>query len=345
VVGAGKISEEHLRFLAASPLAELVGVCDRSRVLGAFATRRFGATAFTELNELLDRARPDVVHVLTPPGTHVELAGACLRAGAHVIIEKPVAPTHGEFLDLWSLARQAGRFLIEDQNYRFNRPIEAMRAWVDEGRLGSVREVEVRMTLPLHAAGNRYGDRNLPHPSHRLPAGVLHEFVSHLVYLALHFTPEDFWPDRVAALWSNHGGGELFRYDDLDALLVDGPVHVRLRFDAQQAPGGFWVTVRGTRGSAETNLFQPYLRRITPRGTGQLDPLANHVANGLSLVRSGFAGFCDKVLQRTPYEGLGRFLGRTYEALAAGGEPPIGYAEMERTSRLIDTLLREAQRR
>jgi predicted dehydrogenase len=345
VIGAGKISEEHLRFLTASPLAQLVGICDRSKVLCQFATERYGIPAFAELDALLAQTRPDVVHVLTPPLTHVPLATTCLQAGAHVITEKPVALSHAEFQSLWGIATQAGRRLIEDQNYRFNRPVVAMRQWVDEGRLGTIREVEVRMALPLHAKGNRYGDRNLPHPSHRLPAGVLHEFISHLVYIALHFLPADFEPRRTAAFWSNHAGGDLFRHDDLDAVLVDGPCHARLRFDAQNAPSGFWVTVRGSKGAAETNLFQPYLRQITPRGLGQLDPLANHVANGLELVGSGFRGFRDKILQRTPYEGLGRFLDAAYTALAQGTEPPITFADMDRTSRVIDLLLDEANRR
>jgi predicted dehydrogenase len=53
-----------------------------------------GTTPYTDLDALLAVAVPQVVHVLTPPHTHVELAAVCLRAGTHVVIEKPVAPTH-----------------------------------------------------------------------------------------------------------------------------------------------------------------------------------------------------------------------------------------------------------
>src|SRR5690606_20316135 len=110
-----------------------------------------------------------------------------------------------------------GRRLIENHNYRFNRPWLAIERAVASGQLGDVREVEVRLCLPLRGPGGRYADANLPHPSHRLPAGVLHEFITHLCYLALRFVPEPI--DHVRAVWSNHGGGPLFRYDDLDAIV------------------------------------------------------------------------------------------------------------------------------
>src|SRR5215204_6373682 len=101
LIGTGKISEEHLKFLTASPRARVVGVCDLSPSLARYASERFGAgRPFTDYAAMLAEVKPDVVHVLTPPGTHVRLVGDCLRAGAHVIVEKPVAPTHAQFVEL-----------------------------------------------------------------------------------------------------------------------------------------------------------------------------------------------------------------------------------------------------
>src|SRR6476469_6120713 len=78
VIGTGKISEEHLRFLSASPAVQLAGVCDLSPSLANYAVDRFPspggrrATAFTDSARMLDELRPDVVHVLTPAHTHVK---------------------------------------------------------------------------------------------------------------------------------------------------------------------------------------------------------------------------------------------------------------------------------
>jgi predicted dehydrogenase len=258
------------------------------------------------------------------------------------VIEKPVAPTHSEFLALWDLARQCGRRLIEDQNYRFNKPVRAIEGLVARGALGAVLDVDVRMTLNIRTSGGRYADENLPHPSHRLPAGVLHEFVSHLVYLALMFLPPEAGFDRVAAAWSNHGGGDMFRFDDLDALVISGPAHARLRFSAQTAPDAFHLVVRGTQGWAETDLFHPYLRVVRRRGFGPFDALANHLGDGFSLLGASVGGFCAKLMQVTPLEGLHRFLNLTYHALAEGADSPVGYRDMERASLLIEALLDES---
>lgn len=340
VIGTGKISEEHLRYLRSDPDVTLAAVCDLSPSLAQYAVARFGAErAFSDSRQMLEQAKPDVVHVLTPPHTHVRLVTDALNSGAHVIVEKPVAPTNREFQELWQLARSRDRYIIEDHNYRFNQPILQIERLVRNGTLGEVREVDVRMALAIRKSGGRYVDENLPHPSHQMPAGVLHEFITHLCYLALRFLPA---VDRVSAEWSNAGGGTLFKYDDLDAIVIGGPVHARIRFTCQTAPDAFAVTVRGTRGSVETDLFQPHLRMVTPRpGGAQLSPLVNHLVNGAGLVSAAFQGFRNKVLQRTPYEGLATFLDRTYRALRNKAEPPVTYEDMDRASRLVDLLIEQ----
>lgn len=352
VIGTGKISEEHLRFLSGSDAAELAGVCDLSPSLARYAVERFAAAkgksavvAFTDSGRMLEELRPDVVHVLTPAHTHPKLVSEALGAGAHVVVEKPVAPTNAQFRELWTIAEGQGRRIIEDHNYRFNEPVLRIEQIVGNGDLGEVREVDVRMCLNVRKPGGRYVDENLPHPSHNLPAGVIHEFITHLCYLALRFIPNGANLSRVAAAWTKHGDDKLFRYDDLDALVIAGPVHARIRFTSHALPEAFTVTVRGTRGWAETDLFQPHLRVVLPRKAGeQLTPLVNQFVNGAALVKSSVVGFKNKVMQKTPYEGLQTFLRQTYAALAEGKEPPVTYDDMDRASRLVDALVDEGNR-
>ncbi len=345
VIGTGKISEEHLRFLAGDARVELAAVCDLSPSLAKYAATRFKAAgAFSDSVRMLREARPDVVHVLTPPHTHGALVSDALQRRAHVVVEKPVAPTNAKFRELWKLAEERGRRIVEDHNYRFNEPILAIEQLVTNRELGDVREVDVRMALPIRKAGGRYADENLPHPSHNLPAGVIHEFITHLCYLALRFIPAgESW--RVAAAWSKHGSEAIFKYDDLDALVVSGPVHARIRFTSHCGPDCFMVTVRGTRGWAETDLFQPHLRVVVPRKGGQqLSPLVNQLLNGANLMGASVRGFRNKVMQKTPYEGLRTFLDKTYAALSEDSEPPVTYDDMDRASRLVDALLEEGSR-
>ncbi|HZK80673.1 MAG TPA: hypothetical protein VFC46_06385, partial [Humisphaera sp.] len=246
------------------------------------------------------------------------------------------------FLELWALAESRGRKIVEDHNYRFNEPVQAMEKMVADGKLGEIREVDVRMALAIRNPGGRYMDSSLPHPSHRLPAGVIHEFITHLCYLTLRFLPSF---ERVTSAWSKHGSDTVFKYDDLDALVIGGPVHARIRFTSHSAPDCFTMTVRGTKGWVETDLFQPHLRVVGPRKGGkQLEPLVNQFANGATLLKSSFTGFRNKIMQKTPYEGLRTFLDKTYDALRTGGEPPVTFSDMDKAGRLIEALLDDANR-
>lgn len=341
VIGTGAISKEHLSFLAKSERTHLSSVCDLSKASAKYAAQRYGAdSTYSDYRHMLKEVEPDVVHILTPPHTHKQIAKDCLEAGVHVFCEKPITPTYDEFQEICTFAQSHNRWLIENQNYCFNEPILAIEKLVADGILGEVQEVEVRIALPVRDGGV-FADKNLPNPIHKMPAGVIHDFITHLCSVVVRFIP-DF--ERVGATWSNHGGGDLFRYDDLDALVIGGSAHARIRFSCHTSPKAFAVTVRGSKGYAETDLFQPHLRCVIPRAGELLSPLINHFVNGCDLIGASFTNFRNKIMQRTVYEGMHRLLDKTYEALQKGEAPPISFEDMERTNRLINALLSQANR-
>ena len=343
VVGTGGISKEHLSFLSASPRAELVGVCDVSPVSVHHAAGLYGGAPFRSYDEMLVEAKPDVVHVLTPPPTHVALTEAALSAGAHVICEKPITLVASDLERLLESADAAGRRLVENHNYRFNPEIEQLDAMVASGALGRVADIEVRMGLPVNDPGGRFGDPNLPSPIHQLPAGVIHDFITHLTYLVGHFAPGVTW-SVVDSRWNNHGGVAHVAVDDLDSMLVgegpDGPVHARIRFSAMLLPDCFEVTVRGTEGYGQVELFSGRVSEVVQRPGGkQLSPIVNMMVGGASMFIGGPRALKRKIMQQGPYVGLVRFLDLTYAALATGAEPPVTPADMLAASRLIDRLV------
>ena len=347
VIGGGKISEQHLGVLFQLKDVCPTGICDLSPALARFTADRFKVPSwFTDYREMLASCEADVVHVLTPPATHDRIVRDCLEAGAHVIVEKPIALSNPGFKSLWDFATSRGLHLIENHNYRFNAPIRKLEHAVNKGRIGTVQEVEIRLALNIRNGG-RYADANLPHASHRLPAGIIHEFVTHLTYLLLHFMPDGRVDniDLVRAAWRNHGGGDLFKYDDLDALIMSGGVHGRIRFSSHQWPDGFWVRLRGTDGTATAELFHPICQVTRRRPVGQhLTPLVNAVCAAGTQLSAGVGSVWAKIRNRTAYEGLGRFLELTYQALRTGGELPVSYRQMDEAGRLVDAMLDEENR-
>lgn len=273
IIGCGKISEQHLLALKGVAGAAVVSVCDRSAALARSSAGRFGIEGWqTDLDRMLDACCPAIVHVLTPPATHLALAQACMAGGAHVIVEKLAALSNGEFQSSWECTQQHGVQLIERHNYRFNSPVFWLERTVASGAIGRVEEVEVRMALPI-----RDGDQNTSHPSHKLPAGMIHEFISHVCYLALRFLDEDLQSIRLA--WRNLANDPLFKYDDLDGSIEFPQGRARLRFTCRQWPDEFSITVRGTDGQACAGLFYPMFRLTRRRrGSQHLAPVTNSLA-------------------------------------------------------------------
>ncbi|MFT4217171.1 MAG: Gfo/Idh/MocA family oxidoreductase [Micropruina sp.] len=343
VVGTGDISRQHLAFLSNSPLAQLVGVCDLSPVARRWTADEYGTTPFASLEEMLEQSRPDVVHVLTPPTTHSRLARTALAAGAHVICEKPIALDADELVALLDEADRQGRVVVENHNYRFNPEIQQIDELIADGALGDIGEVEIRIGLPVTDPAGRFGDPNLPSPIHDLPAGVIHDFITHMAYLVGHFAPNVTW-HRVVSAWSKHSPLAHIPVDDLDAVLVgegdNGPVHARIRFSALLAPDCFEITVRGSRGYAQAELFSGRTTTIAGQPGGkQLGPIVNMMKDGVHQFIGGPRSLKRKILQQGPYAGLSNYLDLTYRALASGSPTPVTADDMLAASRLIDRLV------
>jgi predicted dehydrogenase len=102
IVGAGNIARSHAKAIAASQgAATLVGVMDVDQSqLGSFCAEFEIPAGCRDLTELLSQARPDLVHICTPPSTHHPIARACLHGGTSVLVEKPPTISLREFDEL-----------------------------------------------------------------------------------------------------------------------------------------------------------------------------------------------------------------------------------------------------
>jgi predicted dehydrogenase len=336
IIGCGGISHEHLHHLAGSGWSDLVSVCDRSEATARFVAELYGAaTHHTDAREMLRQTSPDVVHVLTPPQTHVEIVTMALDAGAHVICEKPIAPTAEAAKTLFALAEHRDRHLVETRNLLYNAPVRAIDRLVERGELGQIREIDVHLCLDL--ADGPFGDLNLEGPGVALPAGAVHDFLPHLSYLFLHFAGEPATIDEVDGRLDNLGGNPRVGFDHLDAFARSGAVRGHLRITPDSAPPSFHLVVRGTAGSAETDLYQRYLRVRRAADTGTRAPVEQMVS-GLRLAASSMSNLAAKMLRRGSYEGVARMLDDIYRSLVEGGPLPISEASVLAGAALTDQL-------
>ncbi len=98
---------------------------------------------FDDYREMLNRVRPDVVSVVTPPVFHREMVLASLEMGAHVLCEKPLAMTLADALSMYEAGCKAGVVHATDFEFRFMPQRQAIRGMVRAGRLGALRFAQV----------------------------------------------------------------------------------------------------------------------------------------------------------------------------------------------------------
>jgi predicted dehydrogenase len=144
ILGAGGIAPEHVIVLRRLPGVRLVAVCDinpeRAKLL---ADSNGISQVFHSPEKMLDEIHPDVVHVLLPPAAHVSLASQCLRAGANVLIEKPIGISTKECAELGSAAKASGRIVGVNHNMVWMPVVQRLINEIRSPRFGRIVHVNV----------------------------------------------------------------------------------------------------------------------------------------------------------------------------------------------------------
>lgn len=139
--GAAGIAPTHIRALQQLPGAPLVGMSDINVERGAAAAQAAGCPFFADHPAMLAELRPDVAVICAPHPFHMTLALDCFAAGAHVLVEKPIAVTVAEADRMIAAAADAGRLLAVNFQQRFRPQIERARALIEAGELGPLVRV------------------------------------------------------------------------------------------------------------------------------------------------------------------------------------------------------------
>jgi predicted dehydrogenase len=152
VVGLGYWGPNLVRNFHEVEDAEVAWICDRRTDALAKMARRYPAVACTEdLGEVLDDPSVDAIAIATPVSTHFPLASLALRRGKHVFVEKPLAASSREAVDLLELAAQEGLVLMPGHTFLYSPPVNMIRSLIEAGDLGEIYFVSTsRVNLGLH---------------------------------------------------------------------------------------------------------------------------------------------------------------------------------------------------
>jgi predicted dehydrogenase len=330
IIGAGRTSSAHARALHRLQNVSLTGVLDADpRRAKALAARFRIPRHFSHPDQFYDEAKPQIVHVLTPPHTHEAMAMGALHRGAHVLVEKPPSLTYAGCDALQRTAEAARLTIGLNENFALDPRVVAARKDILRGSLGKL--VHIDSFFGFDGSSIKEDLSDWPWIIH-LPGGILEDLLPH----PLTVTRSLCGHDLVASHWEvfRSGSVNLDMADELRLTLSSAEgtsAHIKLSLSAY--PPGFTVRIYGTRATLQIDLSN-MLVDLTYAGPG-----APAIARGLHLTERAFHMLAQTArnavatgLFRAPRPGDPLHLVRAhYMALQSGSEIPAPISRAKKT--------------
>lgn len=145
VIGCGTIANSaHIKAYLANPEAEIVTFCDIIKERADKAVKEYGCGKATDdYRTILEDPEVEAVSICTPNHVHASIAIDCLRAGKHVLCEKPAARTYAEALEMQRVQHETGKVLNIGVVNRFNTGVNIIRKMIADGDLGELYHVYI----------------------------------------------------------------------------------------------------------------------------------------------------------------------------------------------------------
>jgi predicted dehydrogenase len=304
-----------------------------------------------DLGQLLAEARPDVVHITTPPQSHYALAAQCLEAGCHVYVEKPFTVTTDEALRLIRTAQARDLKLTAGHNLQFTWESLDARELVKSGFLGGPPVyIESYYTYNLGDAGYAkalLGDRN--HWVRRLPGKLLHNIISHgIARIAEHMDTES----PVVSVYGYPSPlltqiGESDVTDELRVHIADGAnMTASFVFSSQLGPPMNGCRIYGPKNSLTVdNVHHTMIRDVNRSYKSFLNYFIPPVAMAREHVRNTRRNV-GRFLRADFHDdsGLKALVEAFYRSVLGQAPLPISYREILLTSRIMDAIFERLNR-
>lgn len=212
MIGCGRIGQRHAQHIA--NLGELVAVCDVDPAKAKALSEQYKAKAYTSIDELLRSEKDiDLVSICTPNGLHAQHSIAALKAGVHVLCEKPMALSVHDCGEMIKASERANRRLFIVKQNRFNPPIEAVKQAIDDGKLGKIYSIQ--LSCFWNRNNEYYKDWK---GTKQMDGGTLYTQFSHFIDL-LYWMIGDI--SEVKAFISNKGHQGIIEFEDTGVVAVE----------------------------------------------------------------------------------------------------------------------------
>ena len=344
VVGCGQIADGHVSEVQKLSDARVVAVCDLEPLMAEQLAVRFDVAAhYADYAQMLEREAPDVVHICTPPGSHLALAKAAVDAGAHVFVEKPFALTYADTCELIDYVERADRKVSIGHTYQYDPPSEDLRRLVADGALGDIVHIDSWFSYDL---GGSFGKVILGSPNHwvhRLPGKLFQNNINHLLNKITEFM-DDEQPEIQAMAWrrdpSDFGDARDDLLDELRVTIRGERVSAYGTFSSHVKPMHHWARYYGTKDSAHVDYVS---RTVTlakgPRLPSAIGRLADGMAQSLAYAKASAVNV--KRFAKSEFHffaGLNALFSKFYANIRGEGPAPISTRDIKRIAWMMDEI-------
>jgi predicted dehydrogenase len=348
IVGCGKFAEEHVSEIKKIDGTHIVAVCDQEELMAQqLAERHNIPRQYTSLNAMCDELKPDVIHIVTPPKTHLRLGRAACERGSHIYVEKPFALDYSETLQLIDAATLHGRKVTVGHIYHFDPAALRMRKLVAAGVLGEPVHIDATINYDLEGEYGRAFLSNRKHWIYSLRGGLFQNVISHLVEKVLEFVPNNDPTVQIHSYLLSQKLREkrLDILDELRVILAWEGVTASLTFSCNSMPIGSWLQIFGTRNTmaVDFNTRTVVVQKFLPTMLGRIIMGFNL---GWQYHKCTFRNLAAFLRSDFHYmAGMSNLLRSFYSSIRSNSEPPIPYNDILRTARIMDLIFDQLPRR
>lgn len=349
IVGCGKIADSHASQILRIPGCEIVGACDREELMAQQFAERFGVgRCFSDVSAMISAARPEVVHITTPPQSHFEIARLCLERGCHVYVEKPFTLNTTEAEEMLALAGLRGLKVTVGHDEQFSHQARRMRQLVERGYLGG-RPVHLESTWCYDLGDRSYAGAVLGDKEHwvrKLPGRLLHNLISHGVAKIAEFLTTDapyvFAVGRTSAFLRDMGEPDIV--DELRVVIAEeaGPT-AYFTFSSQMRPALHQFCIYGPQNGLVLDddrmtllrvpgkRFKSYVEKFIPPIITATECVRNSLHNARLFLS------CDFQMD----SGKKYLMEAFYGSIVNQASVPIPYGQILLTSRIMDSIFEQ----
>jgi predicted dehydrogenase len=343
IVGCGKIADGHIEEIQKLGCARVLAVCDLEPILAEQLALRYSVPhQYTEFDRMLSEQRLDVIHIATPPHSHLALAQKAAQAGCHVFLEKPLALTATEGRRLIQCLEQTKRKMTINYWYNFEAPALALQEFVAKGDLGDPIHVESYYGYDLAGGFGQAFFSDGRHWVHQLPGKLFQNIIDHAINKITPFLPDE--PMEVIARAYRRGPSNDDRtdgvLDELRVMILGGGMSAYVTFCSHARPVGHFMRVYGTKNTAHIDFALRSMsvekKQTVPSALGRLLPPFQSSWQALRQATRNVREFAGSRFQF--FAGMNRLLSLFYESILHDTPVPIPYREILRVSEIMDAI-------